>query len=162
MISHTYFISDLHLSEEHPEITRAFLSFIQNQAHTADALYILGDFFETWVGDDLVTPLSQSVCNALNQLHQKGVAIYFMHGNRDFLIGQKFIKAAGMTLLNDPSPINLYGKDSVIAHGDYLCTEDTSHQRFRRFTGNKLTQRCFFALPLKIRQRIAMALRNKS
>ncbi len=162
MTRHTYFISDLHLSESHPEISQAFFDFVEKKATHADALYILGDFFEVWVGDDHITPLSESVCQALQTLHKQGTAIYLMHGNRDFLMGQAFCQQAGATLLEDPCMIDCYGKPILLCHGDSLCTDDISHQRFRRITHQRWLQKLFLYLPLKWRQKIAHKIRLAS
>ena len=159
MTRHTYFISDLHLCESHPEITQAFLDFVEKKAIHADALYILGDFFEVWIGDDDDTPLIQRVCHALQNLHQYNTALYLMHGNRDFLIGQAFTQRVHATLLQDPCVVNCYGKKILLSHGDALCTDDTAHQRFRRIVHQRWLQRLFLSLPLAWRQQIANKIR---
>lgn len=126
-------ISDLHLQEERPDITRAFLDLLDGRARHAQALYILGDFFEAWIGDDAMTPFQQSICQALRRLSDSGTAVYLMHGNRDFLIGQAFCKAAGCTLLSDPSVIELGGEPVLLMHGDTLCTRDVGYMKMRRY-----------------------------
>lgn len=156
------FISDLHLSEAHPELTRLFLQFLETQAKTADALYILGDFFEMWLGDDDDSPLIKNVAQALKQLTASGVPVYLMHGNRDFLIGERFLAATGCRLLPDPSVIDLYGVRALLMHGDTLCTGDKSYQRFRKIARNPYLQRFFLKLPLSIRRLIANRLRRQS
>lgn len=158
----TLFISDLHLEANHPEITHLFLEFLQKQAANADALYILGDFFELWIGDDEQTEFHQTIILALRALAQKGIPVYFMHGNRDFLIGKKFIQASGCQLLSDPTIINLYGTPTLLMHGDSLCTHDLTHQRFRAFANHPLAQHLFLMLPLKLRKRIGAKIRQKS
>lgn len=127
----TLFIADLHLSKEQPETLRLFLSFLQGPAARADALYILGDLFEAWLGDDLVLPEYQSTVDALRQLTASGVTVYVMHGNRDFLLGEKFAATTGCTLLNDPTVIDLYGTPTLLMHGDLLCSDDLAYQQLR-------------------------------
>lgn len=158
----TYFISDLHLDKQWPEITRCFTHFLQQHAYKADALYILGDLFETWIGDDQDDETSKVVIQALRQLGDAGVNCYLMRGNRDFLIGRRFAKACGLTLLNDPTTIDLYGTPTLLMHGDLLCTDDVAYQRFRRFSHNPLLRWLFLRLPLRKRQKIAEKARKKS
>ncbi|QCI12722.1 UDP-2,3-diacylglucosamine diphosphatase [Pseudomonas putida] len=155
-------ISDLHLQEERPDITRAFLDLLDGRARHAKALYILGDFFEAWIGDDAMTPFQQSICQALRQLSDSGTAIYLMHGNRDFLLGQGFCKAAGATLLPDPSVIDLGGEPVLLMHGDTLCTRDIGYMKMRRYLRNPLTLWILRHLPLSTRQTLARKLRNES
>jgi UDP-2,3-diacylglucosamine hydrolase len=155
---HTLFISDLHLEPKRPDITRCFFNFLQNQAPQADALYILGDFFEVWIGDDEDTIFHRSIIAALKQLTDSGLSVYFMRGNRDFLIGQAFIRATGCHLLSDPTRIQLYGKDVLLAHGDALCTADHKHQNFRKYAQNPAYNRFFLWLPLFIRRAISRLL----
>lgn len=131
-MDHSLFISDLHLCESRPKIIDAFDYFLKNTATKADALYILGDLFEYWAGDDAIqTGLHAKTIKALNQLSQLGVKIYLIHGNRDFLLNGLFSKATNCTILPDPSLINLYGKTVLISHGDALCTDDIAYQQFR-------------------------------
>lgn len=160
--SRSLFISDLHLCEVHPNISALFLKFLQVDARQCDALYILGDFFEQWIGDDHQTELNQRILRALKALTQSHVPVYFIHGNRDFLIGKRFAKAAGMTLLPDPSVITLYNKQILLSHGDYLCIDDHAHQAFRRFYTNRFYQRLFLLLPIKLRLKIANKARHTS
>ncbi|MBF8748801.1 UDP-2,3-diacylglucosamine diphosphatase [Pseudomonas putida] len=155
-------ISDLHLQEERPDITRAFLDLLDGRARHAKALYILGDFFEAWIGDDAMTPFQQSICQALRQLSDSGTAVYLMHGNRDFLLGQGFCKAAGATLLPDPSVIDLGGEPVLLMHGDTLCTRDIGYMKMRRYLRNPLTMWILRHLPLSTRQKLARKLRNES
>ena len=129
-------ISDLHLQEERPDITRAFLDLIAGRARDAQALYILGDFFEVWIGDDAMSPFQRSICQALRELSDSGTPIFLMHGNRDFMIGRAFCKAAGCTLLPDPSVVELNGEPVLLMHGDSLCTKDEGYQRMRRYLRN--------------------------
>ena len=155
-------ISDLHLQEERPDITRAFLDLLDGRARHAKALYILGDFFEAWIGDDAMTPFQQSICQALRQLSDSGTAVYLMHGNRDFLIGQDFCKAAGCTLLADPSVIELAGEQVLLMHGDTLCTRDLAYMKMRRYLRNPLSLWILRHLPLATRQKLARKLRSES
>jgi UDP-2,3-diacylglucosamine hydrolase len=155
-------ISDLHLQEERPDITRAFLDLLDGRARHATALYILGDFFEAWIGDDAMTPFQQSICQALRRLSDSGTAIYLMHGNRDFLIGQDFCKAAGCTLLADPSVIALGGEPVLLMHGDTLCTRDVGYMKMRRYLRNPLTLWVLRHLPLSTRHKLARKLRSES
>ncbi|HEK1010018.1 TPA: UDP-2,3-diacylglucosamine diphosphatase [Pseudomonas putida] len=155
-------ISDLHLQEERPDITRAFLDLLDGRARHAKALYILGDFFEAWIGDDAMTPFQQSICQALRQLSDRGTVVYLMHGNRDFLIGQDFCKAAGCTLLADPSVIELGGEQVLLMHGDTLCTRDLAYMKMRRYLRNPLSLWILQHLPLATRQKLARKLRSES
>lgn len=156
---HTLFIADLHLCHEEPAITAGFLHFLQREAPHADALYILGDLFEAWIGDDDPNPLHAQIARALRQL---AVPCYFIHGNRDFLLGKHFARAAGMTLLPQEQVLELYGKRLLIMHGDTLCTNDSGYQHFRQKVQQRWLQRLFLALPLFMRQRIAMKMRAGS
>jgi UDP-2,3-diacylglucosamine hydrolase len=158
----TLFISDLHLDETHPHITALFLQFLQNQAVKAEALYILGDLFEVWVGDDDRSTLSTTVCGALQSVSQTGTAIYLMHGNRDFLLGQHFAQACGASLLPEPAVINLYGTPTLLLHGDTLCTADTRYQAFRQQVRNPTYQQQFLQQSLQERKTIAKHLRQAS
>nr|WP_218176310.1 UDP-2,3-diacylglucosamine diphosphatase [Pseudomonas putida] len=155
-------ISDLHLQEERPDITRAFLDLLDGRARHAKALYILGDFFEAWIGDDAMTPFQQSICQAVRQLSDSGTAVYLMHGNRDFLIGEAFCKAAGCTLLADPCVISLGGEQVLLMHGDTLCTRDIGYMKMRRYLRNPLSLWILRHLPLATRQKLARKLRNES
>ncbi len=162
MKKHTLIISDLHLQESEAETTAFFNQFMASQAPAADALYILGDFFEYWIGDDDLTPFHQKVINQLRQLSDKGIPVYFMRGNRDFLIGKKFAKRAGLTLLDDPYCVNLYGETMILSHGDSLCTRDIEFQKFRKKTQNRFLRWCFLITPLKLRRKMALVARTKS
>lgn len=127
----TYFISDLHLDASRPAVTAQALAFLAGPARSADALYILGDLFEAWIGDDASNQTADAVATALRALADAGVPVYFIHGNRDFLLGADYARRAGMRLLPEPSVIDLYGRPAVIEHGDLLCTEDTAYLAFR-------------------------------
>ena len=155
-------ISDLHLHEERPDITGAFLAFLEQHAKQAQALYILGDFFEVWIGDDAISPFQRSIAQALNAVTATGTQIYLMHGNRDFLIGEDFCKLANCHLLKDPSLVELAGEQVLLMHGDSLCTSDKSYIRLRRVLRNPLTLLILRNLPLSTRQRLAGDLRQKS
>lgn len=159
---YTLFISDMHLQEEAPGLTRMFLQFLQTTAEQAETIYILGDCFETWVGDDDHSPFNLQIIKALRERVAAGTPIYFMHGNRDFLIGKAFAQASGITLLRDPSVIELYGKRILLSHGDILCTLDRKHQRYRKQVNRPWLQKLFLAFPLSWRQKIAHYLRQQS
>lgn len=151
----TYFISDLHLSPERRDITACLRQFLADDAVHCDALYILGDLFEVWVGDDYRTPFTDGVAAAFAALAATGVPIYFIHGNRDFLLRQAFASRAGMTLLAPATVIDLYGTATLIMHGDELCTRDIAYQAFRKKARSWWWPRLVLALPLWLRQRIA-------
>lgn len=155
-------ISDLHLQEERPDITGAFLGFLDQHAKHAQALYILGDFFEVWLGDDAMTPFQHRIAEALRAVAATGTQIYVMHGNRDFLIGNDFCRLANCTLLKDPSLVELAGETVLLMHGDSLCTSDRSYMRLRRVLRNPLILFILRNLPLATRQRLAGDLRSKS
>jgi len=142
---HTLFISDLHLDASRPAITELFLTFLRTEATQAHALYILGDLFEAWIGDDDPAPEHQTVIAALHELNAQGVELYFMHGNRDFLIGADFAAHSGCTLLADPTLIDLYGTPTLLMHGDTLCTDDIAYQNFRRMSATRTGKRDFLA-----------------
>ena len=158
----TLFISDLHLEESRPDITDAFLTFLREKAAGVEQLYILGDFFEAWIGDDERTPLQEQTAAALKQLSDSGTAIFLMHGNRDFLIGEDFCHRAGATLLDDPTVIDLYGTPTLLLHGDSLCTADVEYQKFRSNMRNPQMQKMMLARPLEDRQQMAKQLRALS
>lgn len=155
-------ISDLHLEEQRPDITRAFLDLLGGRARDAEALYILGDFFEVWIGDDAMTSYQRSICQALRELSDSGTQVFLMHGNRDFLLGQAFCKAAGATLLKDPSVVDFYGEPVLLMHGDSLCTRDEAYQRMRRYLRNPLSLWILRHLPLRTRHKLARKLRSES
>ena len=158
----TLFIADLHLQTEEPAITAGFLRFLAGTAQEADALYILGDLFEAWIGDDDPNPLHRQIAAALKALTDSGVPVYFLHGNRDFLLGQRFARESGMTLLPEEKVLELYGKRLLILHGDTLCTDDAGYQAFRAKVHQPWLQKLFLALPLFIRMRIAAKMRADS
>lgn len=158
----TLFISDLHLSENHPEITRAFERFLQEQAQHAAALYILGDFFEAWVGDDDHSEFINHIKKLLKTLSDSGVKLFIMRGNRDFLIGKKFCSEVGANFLPDPSLITINNQKILLTHGDYLCTDDRAHQAFRRKADHPQLQKIFLCLPLFFRRYLADRMRSFS
>nr|MBF0684078.1 UDP-2,3-diacylglucosamine diphosphatase [Pseudomonas sp.] len=155
-------ISDLHLEEKRPDITRAFLGFLETRAPAAEALYILGDFFEVWVGDDGMTPYQHQIASALRVLSDSGTRVYLMHGNRDFMIGGAFCREAGCTLLRDPHIATFRGERVLLMHGDSLCTRDEGYMRMRRLLRNPLSLFILHSLSLAKRQRIASKLRSTS
>lgn len=157
-----YFIADLHLNDAQPEITELFLHFMAEKAPLADAVYILGDLFDFWIGDDEHSTLIQSVKNAIYNLTQQGIPCYFICGNRDFLLGKKFAKETGLKLLPDYYLIDLYGKKTLLCHGDTLCIDDVNYQKFRQKVHQKWRQRLFLCLPLWIRLKLAQKIRQKS
>lgn len=160
-MKHTLFVSDLHLAAERPHITEVFFAFAANIASRAEALYILGDLFEYWIGDDdLDEPLNAAVARALSELRARGVAVFFMHGNRDFLIGREFAQRAGATLVADPTPVALYGTQTLLMHGDTLCTDDVDYQKFRATARNPKFQAEFLAQPLEARRQRVGQLRE--
>lgn len=151
----TLFISDLHLEADRPEIGDQFLALLDGEAQDAEALYILGDFFEAWVGDDDPDEYYASIKKSLRTLVDQGVPIYFIHGNRDFMIGEKFAEETGVTILADPCPVELYGKRVLLSHGDALCVDDVEYQQVRAMTRNPEWQAMVLAKPLE--ERLAMA-----
>lgn len=156
------FIADLHLEAQRPDIVRAFLHFLDTRAAGAEALYILGDFFEVWIGDDGMDDFQRSIASALRRLSDKGTRIYLMHGNRDFLLGKGFCREAGCTLLREGSVVELYGEPVLLLHGDSLCTRDVSYQRLRKRLRNPLSLWLLRNLPLATRHKLARKLRDAS
>ncbi|MGN6513030.1 MAG: UDP-2,3-diacylglucosamine diphosphatase, partial [Lysobacteraceae bacterium] len=147
----TLFISDLHLDAGRPAITELFGRFIDDEARGAEALYILGDLFEAWVGDDDPSETGRYVAEKLSALRERGVPVYFQRGNRDFLLGADYAARAGLTLLPDPAVILLHGQPTLLMHGDLLCTDDTAYQQFRAQTRDPRWQAQFLAQPLAAR-----------
>jgi len=158
----TLFISDLHLDPSRPGITRLLGEFLDGQARGADALYILGDLFETWVGDDDPSETGAFVANRLKALADSGVPVSFMHGNRDFLLGEDYARRAGMALLADPARIELAGGPVLLMHGDTLCTDDVAYQQFRAQTRDPAWQARFLSQPLAARLAFARQAREAS
>lgn len=156
------FISDLHLCEERPETTRAFLAFLDGPARRADALYMLGDLFEYWAGDDDDSPLIGTVCAALCGLVSAGTRLFFLAGNRDFLIGPGFAERVGLRLLDEPSLIELDGTRALLSHGDTLCTDDQAYQAYRRQVRDPAWIRGFLDRPLAERKQFIENIRQQS
>ncbi len=156
------FISDLHLNEDSPAAVRAFFAFLEGPAQTANALYILGDLFEYWAGDDDDTPLARQIATALTVLAKNGVRIFFMAGNRDFLLGADYARDASLERLPDPTLLALDDSRVLISHGDMLCTDDTAYQTYRSQVRESQWQQAFLARPLTERKQIIHGLRQRS
>jgi UDP-2,3-diacylglucosamine hydrolase len=156
------FISDLHLSPDNPELTLLACDFLSTQSDGLEELYILGDIFNTWLGDDLIPEALLPFVAKLQQLSRNGVNIYLMVGNRDFMLGKDFARMTGGRLLNDPTLIEIAGHRILLMHGDSLCIDDVSYQRYRRWVRNPFLQWCFLKLPLSFRQRISDKIKQKS
>jgi UDP-2,3-diacylglucosamine hydrolase len=158
----TLFVSDLHLDPSRPRITALFLDFLAGEARRAEALYILGDLFEAWVGDDDPGEPGASVCAALQALSASGVAVYLMRGNRDFLFGPDMARRCGARLLPDPCVVDLHGQATLLMHGDLLCSDDLAYQAFRSQVRDPAWQAQFLAQPLAARQAFAAQARAAS
>jgi UDP-2,3-diacylglucosamine hydrolase len=158
----TLFVSDLHLDSASPEIARQFHAFLQREARSAEALYILGDLFEAWLGDDDPDPAARATVLALRAVTEAGVSVFVMHGNRDFLIGERFCRETGATLLADGTVIEVRGERALLMHGDALCTDDTSYQRLRRIVRNPVVRALFRVMSLDQRRALARRLRAGS
>lgn len=156
------FISDLHLSPAQPAIIELLLAFLDHHVRPDDTLYILGDLFEIWLGDDAIADDYQPVITALKQLTQRGNAVYFMHGNRDFLCGEDFAKQSGCTLLDDPTLIDHHGEKILLMHGDTLCTDDHAYQTFRSKVRNPPFIAAFLAKSIDERLAIVNDYRQQS
>jgi UDP-2,3-diacylglucosamine hydrolase len=156
------FVSDLHLDASRPAITALFLDFLAGEARQAEALYILGDLFEAWVGDDDPGEPGASVCATLRALAARGVPVFLMRGNRDFLYGQAMAERCGATLLPDPCVVSLHGRPTLLMHGDLLCSDDAAYQAFRRQVRDPAWQASFLAQPLAARQAFAAQARAAS
>lgn len=153
----------MHLSDERPLASGRFFHFLEQTARGADALYILGDLFEYWVGDDdLRNPIAQSTAKALGALAASGTPIYFMHGNRDFLLAQRYAAQSSMTLLADPVVVDLHGVPTLLTHGDILCTDDRRYQLYRKWVRKPISQKLLLGLPLKLRHALAGSARAGS
>ena len=160
-MSSTLVIADLHLCESRPDITQCFISFLEQNRAQHDALYILGDLFEAWIGDDDINPFTSLIAESIQQFSQT-TPVYFCQGNRDFLLGKKYCKRAGMTLLADLTELNLYGHSVVMMHGAQLCIDDIDYQKFRKKSRSWWWQAFMLMLPLKKRREIAKNIRLKS
>ncbi len=150
----TLFISDLHLSGERENITELFIQFLDQRASKADALYILGDLFEVWPGDDMIQPDYEKSISAMKELADNGLPLFVMQGNRDFLMAEKFAEVSGATMIEDPTVIDLYGTPTLLMHGDTLCTDDVDYQKFRTMVRDPLWKEDFLAKPSE--ERLAM------
>ncbi len=157
-----HFISDLHICEQRQDITAALLDYLREEARNTHNLYILGDLFEAWIGDDAITSLETSIAQELKNLNKHGVNIYFCHGNRDFLLGERFCDMAGMQLLEEYSFIHLFDKYTLLMHGDLLCSDDTEYLHFRKIVRDPQWQADFLAKSITERQAIARQLREHS
>ena len=158
----TLIVSDVHLDPGAPEVTAQFLAFLEHDAARGRALYVLGDLFEAWLGDDDPAPAAREIVAALRRLTDAGVACAFMHGNRDFLVGRRFAAETGCSLLDDGTVVDLHGERVLLMHGDVLCTADTSYQRLRRILRNPLVDGVLRRLPLATRRRLGHRLRTGS
>ncbi len=156
------FISDLHLAAQRPETVRLFLRFLEEQAATAQALYILGDLFDAWIGDDFQAPPIPQIQDAMRALSRQGCNIYLMHGNRDFLLGEAFAQASGCTLLDDPTSIDLQGTPTLLMHGDQLCTDDVEYQKARQLLRNPAFIEDFLSRSIPERIQLAQEYRQRS
>ena len=158
----TLFISDLHLSNCRPAITDCFLTFLEESAARIEALYILGDLFEAWIGDDAADPQQQLIAAALKRFTDSGKPCYFTHGNRDFLVGNRFCIETGVQVLAEATVIDLYGEKVLLMHGDTLCTDDYRYQLFRRVVRNSWLHALYFAIPISTRRAIVSGIRKSS
>jgi len=158
----TLFVSDLHLDAASPGIARQFHAFLESEARSAEALYVLGDLFEAWLGDDDPDPAARATVRALREITDSGVPVFVMHGNRDFLIGERFCRETGATLLPDGTVIELYGERALLMHGDALCTDDASYQRLRRIVRNPVVRGFFRIMTLDQRRALAARMRAGS
>jgi len=157
------FISDLHLCKSRPDIIQAFLAFLQANSSQEYTLFILGDFFEYWAGDDDInTPFHQTICQAINKVTASGTKVFLMHGNRDFLIGEHFASACNLSILSDPTMIKHKDQQILLSHGDALCTDDADYQAMRTQFRNHDWQAAFLSQPLSKRKAIIADLRNQS
>ena len=162
-MKHCLFVSDCHLCDSRPHITQAFITFLATTATNAQALYILGDLFEYWAGDDAIaTDLHQPIIQALKKLSAAGVQVFLMHGNRDFLLGEEFSSITGVKILPDPSLVILFGKTVLLSHGDALCTDDLAYLAFRAEVRSTAWNRHFLSQPLAKRIAYIEDLRAKS
>ena len=162
MLTNCYIISDLHLSTHNPHIAKLFSHFLKEITTPGNKLYILGDFFDYWIGDDDLSSFNLSITSILNHAVENGLKVYLMHGNRDFLISQKFAKRSGVILI--PEPLTLYNKQQAILlmHGDLMCTDDKNYQLFRKIVRNPTIKSLYLLLPLLLRKKIAKIIRQKS
>lgn len=158
----THFLADLHLDDSRDEYARLLTAYLAGPARTAEAIYVLGDLFEVWIGDDGSLAQHRATLDAFAQLVASGVAIFFMRGNRDFAVGEAFQQVSGMCLLDDPCVIDLYGVPTLLSHGDLFCTDDLKHQHFRTKYTDPVWRKRRLRLPLWLRRRAAARARRKS
>ncbi len=158
----TLFVSDIHLDAKRSAVVDLFNQFLLQRALHADALYILGDLFEYWIGDDAPYQEYQDTFNALKRVTENNVSVYFLHGNRDFLVAQRFAEQTGVRLISEEYVATIYDQTILLMHGDTLCTDDTAYQNFRKKTHNKFLQWLVLLLPVKTRLNLAEKLRNTS
>jgi len=158
----TFFVADLHLTDERPVATGRFFRFLIEDAQGADALYILGDLFEAWVGDDHDEQVAHDTARQIKALVDSGTPVYFMHGNRDFMLAERYATLSGMTLICDPTKIDLYGESTLLMHGDTLCTDDAAYLRFRNKIRRPWVLALLRRLPLSLRHRMARQARAGS
>ncbi len=162
MSSKQLFISDLHLSAKNTQVTTLFQHFIEKIAPTCERLFIIGDFFEYWLGADIIDTFQQSCLEKLQHLAHQGIQIYFIHGNRDFLLSQKTLKAYSIELLDETHVLTNFNKTALICHGDHLCTLDIQYQRYKKLAHNRLIQWLFLHLPQKFRRKLAAQIHQKN
>lgn len=158
----TLFVSDIHLDAKRSAVVDLFNQFLLKRAANSDALYILGDLFEYWIGDDAPYQEYQATFAAIKSITSKHIPVYFLHGNRDFLVAQRFAKQTGVQLLNEEHVVTIYNQKVLLMHGDTLCTDDHAYQKFRKKTHNKFLQWLVLRLPVNTRQHLAEKLRNTS
>lgn len=156
------FVADIHLCRQRPDLTSAFIQFLDNTARTCESLYLLGDIFEAWIGDDYVDPHMQGVVQALRRLSEAGVKLFFQHGNRDFLVGQDFASSIGAELLSETKIVDFGKTKALVMHGDQLCTDDTEYQNFRSMVRSAQWQMKFLGQSIAQRLVIAGQLRSAS
>ena len=158
----TFFIADLHLTDERPVATGHFFHFLDEEVAGADALYILGDLFEAWIGDDHDEQVAHDTARRLKSLADAGTPIFFMHGNRDFMLAKRYAERSGMALITDPSRVDLYGTPTLLMHGDTLCTDDVDYQTFRRRIRHPMMLGLLRHLPFAMRRGLARQARAGS
>jgi len=154
------FVSDLHLAPDNPGPLQSFIDLLHGRARAADRLFILGDLFELWIGDDYVDPAFEPLLDALQDCTRSGTPVLFMHGNRDFLIGEHFLQRSGCSRLDDPTLVELYGRRVLLMHGDLLCTDDVDYQRLRRQLRDPAWQQAVLQKP--VAERLALARRARA